>query len=92
MTSPWPHWRRQCHLIVGVVGLIVARQLSEVPENAMKMASGSCWSASAPSGSARARPALARSGPSLLVLVAAYGVIAWAVVTMLGRARHPTAV
>lgn len=80
-------------LIVGVVGLIVARQLSEVPENAMKMAVGLMLVSF---GTFWIGEGLGLHWPgadlSLLVLVAAYGVIAWAVVTMLGRARHPTAV
>jgi Ca2+/H+ antiporter, TMEM165/GDT1 family len=80
-------------LVVGVVGLVVARQLSSVPENAMKMgvglmlvSFGTFWSGEGVGvrwpGSDLAIPAL----------VAFYGVVSWILVTAFRRDRIPKSV
>jgi uncharacterized membrane protein len=73
-------------VVVAVAGLILARQLSSVPENAMKMgvglmlvSFGTFWSGE---GVGVHWPG---SDLAIPVLVAAYGVMAWALVGMLGR-------
>jgi uncharacterized membrane protein len=73
-------------LIVAVSGLVVARQLSSVPENAMKMAVGlmlvsfgTFWTGE---GIGVHWPG---SDLAIPVLVAAYGLTAWALVTVLQR-------
>jgi uncharacterized membrane protein len=81
-------------VVVTVVGLILARQLSSVPENAMKMAVGlmlvsfgTFWSGE---GVGVHWPG---SDLAIPVLVACYGLTAWALVTALHRqAPAPTAV
>ncbi len=76
-------------LVVAVVGAIVARHLAGVPENAMKMtvglmlvSFGTFWLGE---GLGLAWPG---SDLFLLVLVAAYGAAAWALVTWLSRSRQ----
>jgi len=75
-------------VVVAGVGAVVARQLSSVPENAMKMvvgvmlvSFGTFWSAE---GAGVHWPG---SDLALPVLVGVYGAVAWAVVALLGRAR-----
>jgi len=77
-------------LVVLVVGLIVHRQLSGVPENAMKMgvglmlvSFGTFWSAEG------VHVTWPGSDLAIPVLVAVYGLVAWALVVAL---RHDTAV
>ncbi|MGD0311014.1 MAG: hypothetical protein ABSC90_00990 [Acidimicrobiales bacterium] len=78
-------------LVVGVVGVILARQLSSVPENAMKMgvglmlvSFGTFWSGE---GVGVHWPG---SDLAIPVLVAAYAAVAWAMVRLLGgEARTP---
>jgi Ca2+/H+ antiporter, TMEM165/GDT1 family len=79
-------------LVVGVVGLIVHRQLSGVPENAMKMgvglmlvSFGTFWSAE---GVHATWPG---SDLAIPVLVAFYGLVAWVLVTALRRSAGHTA-
>jgi Ca2+/H+ antiporter, TMEM165/GDT1 family len=83
-------------VVVGVAGLILARQLSSVPENAMKMgvglmlvSFGTFWSGE---GVGVHWPG---SDLAIPVLVAAYGAMTWALVGMLDRGvwapRHPVA-
>jgi len=79
-------------LVVGVVGLIVHRQLSGVPENAMKMgvglmlvSFGTFWSAEG------VHVSWPGSDLAIPVLVACYGLVAWLLVTALRRgAGHPS--
>lgn len=73
-------------LVVGVVGLVVHRQLSGVPENAMKMgvglmlvSFGTFWSAEG------VHVTWPGSDLAVPVLVAWYGLVAWLVVTALKR-------
>jgi len=80
-------------VVVGAVGAVVARQLSSVPENAMKMgvglmlvSFGTFWSGE---GVGVHWPG---SDLAIPVLVAAYGAAAWALVAALGRARRRTPV
>jgi uncharacterized membrane protein len=77
-------------LVVGVVGLIVARQLSSVPENTMKMAVGlmlvsfgTFWSGE---GVGVHWPG---SDLAIPVLVGVYGVVAWTLVVLARRAPTP---
>jgi len=72
-------------VVVGVAGVIVAHQLSSVPENALKMvvglmlvSFGTFW---AGEGVGVHWPG---SDLAIPVLVAAYGLAAWALVTWLG--------
>ncbi len=74
-------------VVVALVGLVVARQLSSVPENAMKMAVGlmlvsfgSFWSGE---GVGVHWPG---SDFAIPVLVGVYGIATWAMVAMLRRA------
>ncbi|MGH9076802.1 MAG: COG4280 domain-containing protein [Acidimicrobiales bacterium] len=74
-------------VVVGAIGVVVARQLSAVPENAMKMgvglmlvSFGTFWSGE---GLGAHWPG---SDLAIPVLVGVYGVVAWALVTVLGRA------
>jgi uncharacterized membrane protein len=76
-------------VIVGVVGVVVARQLAGVPENAMKMlvglmlvSFGTFW---AGEGVGVRWPG---SDLAIPVLVGVYGAVAWATVVALGRARQ----
>ena len=76
-------------VVVVVVGLLVHRQLSGVPENAMKMgvglmlvSFGTFWSGE---GVGVHWPG---SDLAIPVLVAAYGAAAWALVAAFGRARR----
>ncbi len=77
-------------VLVATVGLLVARQLSEVPENAMKMTVGLMLVSF---GTLWLGEVLGLHWPgsdlALLVLLAAYATIAWTVVTVLRRSRHP---
>ncbi|NNM97310.1 MAG: hypothetical protein HKL89_06875 [Candidatus Dormibacteraeota bacterium] len=75
-------------IAVGGIGLAVARQLSEVPENAMKLGVGlmlvtfgTFWSGE---GAGVRWPG---SDLALLVLLALYGGVAWLLVRGLGRSR-----
>ncbi len=76
-------------LVVGAVGVVVARQLSEVPENAMKMGVGlmlvtfgTFW------GGEGAGLRWPGADLSLLALLAVYGVATWALVGLLTRSRR----
>ncbi|HUY54281.1 MAG TPA: hypothetical protein VMV23_03880 [Candidatus Nanopelagicaceae bacterium] len=75
-------------IVVAGIGLAVARQLSEVPENAMKLGVGlmlvtfgTFWSGE---GAGVRWPG---SDLALLVLLAGYGGVAWLLVRALGRSR-----
>ena len=79
-------------VLVGVVGVVVARQLSQVPENAMKMAVGillvsygSFWTGEG------LKVRWPGSDTMLLGLAGFYLVVTWALVAWL-RARHDRAV
>jgi uncharacterized membrane protein len=79
-------------VVVGVVGLLVARQLSSVPENAMKMgvglmlvSFGTFW---AGEGVGVHWPG---SDLAIPVLVAVYGAAAWTLVALAGRTVEPAA-
>jgi len=78
-------------LLVAVVGLLVARQLSEVPENALKMAVGLMLMSF---GTFWLGEGLGLAWPghdlALLVLLCAYGVLAATAVRVLRRSRRPT--
>jgi uncharacterized membrane protein len=73
-------------VVVGLVGLVVHRQLSGVPENAMKMgvglmlvSFGTFWSAEG------VHVAWPGSDLAIPVLVACYGTVAWLLVEALKR-------
>ncbi|MHB8324036.1 MAG: COG4280 domain-containing protein [Candidatus Dormibacteria bacterium] len=75
-------------MVVGAVGLVVSRQLSEVPENAMKMGVGlmlvtfgTFW------GGAGAGVQWPGADAALPVLLAVYAVVAWLLVGGLARSR-----
>ncbi len=78
-------------LVVGVVGAVVARQLSNVPENAMKMAVGLMLVSF---GTFWVGEGLGLHWPgadlALFPLLAAYALIAWVAVRALRGARRPT--
>jgi Ca2+/H+ antiporter, TMEM165/GDT1 family len=76
-------------VLVGIAGAIVSRQLSNVPENAMKMAVGlmlvsfgTFWSGE---GVGVHWPGTELALP---VLIGVYAVVAWATVSVLGRTRQ----
>jgi uncharacterized membrane protein len=76
-------------VVVGVIGALVSRQLAGVPENAMKMvvglmlvSFGTFWSGE---GVGVHWPG---SDLALPVLVAVYGAVTWATVSVIGRERR----
>ena len=79
-------------VIVGLVGVAVSRQLSEVPENAMKLAVGmmlvtfgTFW------GGEGAGVNWPGADLSLLALLAGYAALSWVAVRVLTRTRYPRA-
>ena len=79
-------------VIVGLVGVAVSRQLSEVPENAMKLAVGmmlvtfgTFW------GGEGAGVNWPGADLSLLALLAGYAALSWVAVRVLTRTRFPRA-
>lgn len=75
-------------VVVGVIGAVVAKQLSSVPENAMKMAVGilivsfgTFWTGEG------LKVRWPRGDTSLVVLVAVYGLVTWMLITAIRRSE-----